>query len=101
MIHMNDGENKFNDESVGNFHKALDAVEGYLYLSSSSILLPATPLFPCSHRPYMSTRTTGPCALVFAGEGSATSLAHLSQHTPPVIIICTPFLSSSFSSSAL
>lgn len=30
IIHMNDGENKFNDESVNNFHKALDAVEGYV-----------------------------------------------------------------------
>jgi hypothetical protein len=29
IIHMNDGENVFNPESLGNLHKALDAVEGY------------------------------------------------------------------------
>eukprot|EP00026_Physarum_polycephalum_P013927 Phypoly_transcript_14388.p1 GENE.Phypoly_transcript_14388~~Phypoly_transcript_14388.p1 ORF type:complete len:262 (+),score=32.13 Phypoly_transcript_14388:63-788(+) len=41
VLHMNNGENTFNADSVANLHKALDTVES----------------------------TTGPCALIFVGEG--------------------------------
>lgn len=30
IIHMNDGENVFNETSIANFHKALDVVEEYV-----------------------------------------------------------------------